>query len=116
MQETPANIGFATVRQSHFDCRTKKACDSHAKTYVMLISTVAPKILKNKSLRQCDSLKMTVANQLSQAACDSATVPYYIGTACTDRRSVAAAREEVTHPRSIAHVRFATDRLRIGFG
>src|SRR5882762_3642068 len=49
----------------------------------------APKSQKNKGLRQCDSSKMTVANQLSQAACDSATVPYYIGTACTDRRTAA---------------------------
>lgn len=89
MLETLAIIGFATVRQSYFDCRTKKTCDSRPKTYVMLISTIAPKTLKNKSLRQCDSSKMTVANQLSQAVCDSATVPYYIGTARTDRRTVA---------------------------
>src|SRR5258708_6304106 len=89
MRETPVIIGFATVRQSYFDCRTEKPCDSHPETYVIVRSTVAPKSQKNKGLRQCDSSKMTVANQLSQAACDSATVPYYIGTACTDRRTAA---------------------------
>jgi hypothetical protein len=48
---------------------------------------------------------MTVAKQLSQANCDSATVPYYIGTACADWRTDATATMQ---GHSIAHDHLAT--------
>ena len=108
MRETPVIVGFATVRQSHFDIHAKKRRDGRSDLYAISQETAAPKRLKNNGLRQCDSSKMTVANRLPQAICDSATVPYYIGTACTDRRTDA---RRVAQSGLLPHGRFAKDSL-----
>ncbi len=109
-------IEFATVRQLDFNRRTKIACDSRAKRYVMALRTVADKRLKNRALRQCDSSKSTDANQLTQAECVSATVPYILRDCCTDcrndQRTARPTYENEGASRGISYLLAVTDGAR----
>jgi hypothetical protein len=100
--ETLGTIAFATVRQSFFNCRTRFGCDSRINAGSEGYRLSHENALVLLRLRQCDSSELTVANRLSQSICVSATVPYYIGTACNDRRSAAAPQRGVTQRRSAA--------------
>jgi hypothetical protein len=101
------SLGLRQCDSSKVNCRTRMAASVTQKRESGACQVSHEKSLQNRRLRQCDSSETTVANQLSQAICVSATVPYYIGTACSDRRSDAVAQREVAHRGSIPHGRFA---------
>jgi hypothetical protein len=95
--ETLGTIEFATVRQSVFNRRTRYNRDSHPKRMHISLSTVALETLGTVAFA---TVRQLIINcRKSTAARMSATVRQsriIIGTACTDRRSVAAPQRGVT--------------------
>jgi predicted lipase len=90
------SLGLRQCDSSKVNCRTGMAASVTQLCALGDYRLSHEKALQNRRLRQCDSSEMTVANQLSQVICVSATVPYYIGTACNDRRSVALSAQRQT--------------------
>jgi len=99
-------LGLRQCDSSKVNCRTRMAASVAQKREPGLCQVSHEKTLQNRRLRQCDSSEMTVANQLSQAICVSATVPIYIRDCCNDRRSDAVARGGVARGGLIPHGRF----------
>jgi hypothetical protein len=103
--ETLGTIEFATVRQSVFNCRTRSSCDSRPKGMRISLSTVA---LETVGTIAFATVRQLIINcRKSTVARMSATVRQSricIGTACTDRRSVAVAQRGVTQPSSTARL------------